>query len=259
MTNPVNNLASSIIRSIKKVFILLLILPLLSIIIFLLFIEININNLFFIFCFLTAYFLSLILLIIIYTKAIPSRIRSPLKFIERLNTTHNEDDWDKYQQPLKHLLGVEIGVYKGANAKNILDYLNIKQLVLVDPWQGEIDIKTGIMQNQLFYENLYNEVKNKFSNNPKVQIIREFSINAAKMFDDEKFDFIYIDGDHRYQEVLKDLEAWYPKLRYAGVMCGDDYGHPSGIGVIKAVTEFSFKHKLIIHYGEDNQFWFVKV
>ena len=102
-------------------------------------------------------------------------------------------------------------------------------------------------------------VKNKFSNNPKVQIIRDFSINAVKMFDDEKFDFIYIDGDHRYQEVLKDLEAWYPKLRYAGVMCGDDYGHPSGIGVIKAVTEFSFKHKLIIHYGEDNQFWFVKV
>ena len=34
---------------------------------------------------------------------------------------------------------------------------------------------------------------------------------------------------------------------------------PAPDGPIKAVTEFSFKHKLIIHYGEDNQFWFVKV
>ena len=41
-------------------------------------------------------------------------------------------------------------------------------------------------------------------------------------------------------------------------MCGDDYGHISGRGVIKAVNEFAFEKKVIINYGDDNQFWFVK-
>jgi hypothetical protein len=109
------------------------------------------------------------------------------------------------------------------------------------------------------FQNLYEEVKNKFSNNSKVRIVRDYSVNAAKMFDNEYFDFVYIDGDHSYEAVLKDLEAWYPKLKKFGVMCGDDYGHPSGLGVIKAVYEFAYKHKVIVNYETDNQFYFVKV
>ena len=109
------------------------------------------------------------------------------------------------------------------------------------------------------FQNLYEEVKNKFSNNSKVRIVRDYSVNAAKMFDNEYFDFVYLDGDHGYEAVLKDLEVWYPKLKKYGVMCGDDYGHPSGLGVIKAVYEFAYKHKVIVNYETDNQFYFVKV
>jgi hypothetical protein len=35
------------------------------------------------------------------------------------------------------------------------------------------------------FQNLYEEVKNKFSNNSKVRIVRDYSVNAAKMFDNE--------------------------------------------------------------------------
>ena len=73
------------------------------------------------------------------------------------------------------------------------------------------------------------------------------------------FDFIYVDGDHSYEAVLADLLAWYPKLKKFGVMCGDDYGHPSGLGVIKAVNEFAYKHRVIVTCEADNQFYFVKV
>ena len=41
-------------------------------------------------------------------------------------------------------------------------------------------------------------------------------------------------------------------------MCGDDYGHISGQGVIEAVQEFAFQKKLLIQTGDDNQFWYVK-
>jgi hypothetical protein len=131
----------------------------------------------------------------------------------------------------------------------------------VDPWKQYIDYKTGssaMNRDQTSFDDLYLKVKSRFSNNSKIKIIRDKSINAAKMFDDEYFDFIYIDGDHSYEAVLADLLAWYPKLKKFGVMCGDDYGHISGHGVIKAVTEFAFKYKFFVSHGEDNQFWFVK-
>jgi len=71
-------------------------------------------------------------------------------------------------------------------------------------------------------------------------------------------DFVYIDGDHSYENVKLDLNLWYPKLKLYGVLGGDDYGHISGRGVVKAVNEFSFEKKEVIMYGEDNQFWLVK-
>ena len=188
------------------------------------------------------------------------KVRSPFYFIKRLNKTGNRAYWDEYKQPLRHLIGVEIGVDKGENAERILSLLNIKQLVLVDPWKEYVDVITGVSNgDSSYFQNLYEEVKNKFSNNSKVRIIRDYSVNAAKMFDNEYFDFVYIDGDHAYEKVLKDLEAWYPKLKKFGVMCGDDYGHISGFGVIKAVNEFAYKHKVIVIYEKDNQFYFVKV
>jgi hypothetical protein len=166
------------------------------------------------------------------------------------------------------LIGAEVGVYKGDNAKEILDFLNIERLVLVDPRKGynrasgtKLGNSPEPVENMgdAFYENLYKEVEDRFADSTNVSIVRESSVNAAKLFDDEFFDFVYIDGDHRYEAVLDDLKAWYPKLKRFGVMCGDDYGHPSGVGVIKAVSEFTFENGLINGYGEDNQFWFVKV
>ena len=59
-----------------------------------------------------------------------------------------------------------------------------------------------------------------FSNNPKVRIIRDYSINAAKMFDNEYFDFIDINADRSYESHKSDLEAWYPKLKKFGIICG---------------------------------------
>ena len=86
------------------------------------------------------------------------------------------------------------------------------------------------------------------------------SASASKLFPDNFFDFIYIDGDHSYEAVKNDLHMWHPKLKKYGVMCGDDFSHISGRGVIEAVQEFSFEKKLIIHTigSKDTQFWYVK-
>ncbi len=250
------------IQSKRTITILLLALPIIILAVFFSALDLSRNSLFFTAIFLTNYFIGAFAFYLVINRAIPPAplARSPFYFIKRLNTTDNRDYWDEYQQRTRYLVGAEIGVYRGLNAKRILNFLNIKQLVLVDAWKGYVDVRTGVEQeDDSFFENLYQEVKSTFSDAPNVSIIRDLSVNAAQSFDDEKFDFVYLDGDHGYEGVRADLEAWYPKLKKYGVMCGDDFGHPSGVGVIEAVTEFAFKNHLLVGYGEDNQFWFVKV
>ena len=67
---------------------------------------------------------------------------------------------------------------------------------------------------------------------------------CADAFDDEDFDFVFLDGNHAYEAVKEDLEAWWPKLKSSGLFCGDDYHYASSsdegrYGVIQAVEEFA--------------------
>lgn len=60
---------------------------------------------------------------------------------------------------------------------------------------------------------------------------------AAKNFVDASVDFVFVDADHSYEGVLKDLRAWWPKVKAGGRMAGHDHtlAFP---GVIQAVAEF---------------------
>ena len=252
-----------------SVIISFLILPILILISFLILLEMRQSNLFFIIIFLLNYYIAVFILILIFSKAKNTyRARSPFYFIKGLNYGGDQSYQNNFKMKTKEkpLIGAEIGVASGKHAKQILNFLNIKQLVLVDPWKvysddWQVDNTSpkGLDKfDDTFHENNYKKTVKKFSNNPKVKIIRDYSVNAAKMFDDKYFDFVYLDGDHSYEGVKKDLDSWYPKLKKFGVMCGDDYGNMH-LPVIEAVSEFVYEHKLLVTCSEDKQFWFVKV
>lgn len=71
-----------------------------------------------------------------------------------------------------------------------------------------------------------------------VRLMRMKSVEAASVFDDGYFDFVYIDADHGYQSVREDIEAWWPKVKKYGILAGDDYVSYRKYGVIRAVDEF---------------------
>ncbi len=62
------------------------------------------------------------------------------------------------------------------------------------------------------------------------------SLEAAPKFEDESIDFIFIDANHDYEYVRDDINAWWPKLKTGGIMCGHDYSVDFK-GVKKAVIE----------------------
>ena len=49
------------------------------------------------------------------------------------------------------------------------------------------------------------------------------SINATDLFDNEFFDWIYIDTDHSYETTYKELNSWSSKIKQDGVIAGHDY------------------------------------
>ena len=47
------------------------------------------------------------------------------------------------------------------------------------------------------------------------------SAYAASMIPDGSVDMVFIDSDHRYEQVKAEIERWLPKA--TGIICGHDY------------------------------------
>ena len=84
------------------------------------------------------------------------------------------------------------------------------------------------------------KLKNHIENNT-VEILRMTSKEALKKIQHIKFDFIYIDGNHKYEFVKFDLENYYNLLKSGGYLVGDDYRIES---IKTAVLEFVNKNKI---------------
>ena len=118
---------------------------------------------------------------------------------------------------------VEIGVRSGKNAYRINKLLKPKKLVLVDPWdkyltdENSTDVK--LMEN----ERCRNNVFNHFGDQPHVEIINDYSLEAVKLYEDNFLDLVYIDGDHSKEAVAADLKHWSKKVKPGGFLAGHDY------------------------------------
>lgn len=141
----------------------------------------------------------------------------------------------------------EVGVRLGEYFDKLL-CKNVKEAYGVDIWRSTDSLgQNDNLYNQNVLDDQYKTVFNKYLNDNRVRLIREFSVNAATFFPDEYFDFVYIDADHTYDAVKSDLQAWYTKVKIGGVLAGHDYipeetsirmGHSVPFGTVKAVNEF---------------------
>jgi len=138
---------------------------------------------------------------------------------------------------------VEVGVYKCMNAARVLAQCaqQLSGYHLVDPWcpygiveaEGELD--AGCPLN-VDWESLYQQALWLKTQYPVVQVWRLPSVEAAKQFEEESLDFVFIDGDHSYTAVKADIIAWLPRVRTGGILAGHDY-YQRWPGVVRAVDE----------------------
>ena len=150
-----------------------------------------------------------------------------------------------------NLTVVEIGVRRGPNALNMYKSLDIKKLYLVDPYCSFPKPGGGTLD----FSSLENMARKLVGNKSGVVFLKETSETASKHVPDH-LDFIYIDGDHRYDAVKQDLTCWYPKIRKGGVLAGHDFNmlHKE---VHRAVTDF-VKEKSLSFYNGESDWWVIK-
>ena len=75
-----------------------------------------------------------------------------------------------------------------------------------------------------------------------VEDVKGISYEVAEQYKDRYFDFVFIDGDHDYETVKKDISAWMPKVKHGGILAGHDHTK-SQPGVIRAICELVPNHK----------------
>ena len=147
---------------------------------------------------------------------------------------------------------IEVGVFDGDFSERILALNEPRTLHLVDPWftreDGTLydgptqDFATGEAASAAL-EQQYQLVQQRFAREiaaGRVILHRTLSHEVAPLFPDGHFDWIYVDASHFYDDVKRDLHAFFPKLKPGGYIAGDDYDR-RGIwdhGVTRAVDEF---------------------
>lgn len=147
---------------------------------------------------------------------------------------------------------IEVGVFDGDFSERILAINEPVELHLVDPWFTRDDgsLYDGPTQDlgtkeaaTATLEAQYQQVARRFEReiaSGRVVMHRMLSHDAAPLFADAYFDWAYIDASHFFDDVKRDLEAFFPKLKSGGYIAGDDYDR-RGIwehGVTRAVDEF---------------------
>ena len=115
---------------------------------------------------------------------------------------------------------LEIGSWEGRSACFFLKYFKNSILTCVDAWEGSpenfVDDMPDFNNVEINFDKNIFEFQNRVTKN---KISSKMFFEANK----KKFDLIYIDGSHYYDDVLNDVRKGFEALKKNSYMLLDDY------------------------------------
>jgi hypothetical protein len=131
---------------------------------------------------------------------------------------------------------VEFGSFYGRSMRAMADNCPDGRLWAVDPWSGFYATNEGDNLNTVntyVYPDFCKFLSDHIQSG-RVVPHRGFSYSFKLPY---QVDMVFIDGDHRYDIVHKDIDKAIELVKPGGLICGHDYGHPMWYGVKDAVNE----------------------
>jgi predicted O-methyltransferase YrrM len=140
----------------------------------------------------------------------------------------------------------EIGSWKGMStsvlAKAVKNWKG--KVYAIDHWKGSENVPE---HKQASINDMFSLFRNNMKTLGVMDIIHPLvmdSVEASDIFKDNSLDLLFIDADHRYFYVKRDIEIWLPKVKSGGIICGHDCE--------EKYTKFGeFKNEIDKHCEED--------
>jgi len=162
----------------------------------------------------------------------------------------------------------ELGVLRGENALKMYEAMAPKHLVLIDSWNAKsmrdyspfptlppwvVPMEKfafyfgGSLEDQKTFDRLYAECQTRFAGKPNVTMINAETVDAIPRIKSltgvEKFDVVYVDSNHQYEYVLRDLLSYNEVVKENGVFLLKNCCHSAdsikqNVGALEAVGSF---------------------
>lgn len=147
----------------------------------------------------------------------------------------------------KGMVIAELGVFMGDFSEDILRICEPSKLYLVDIWEGSWGSgRPGMPLGENYYVedmfDVYIYLKDKYKDDPRVEVVRMDSVDFLKSLPDNHLDLVYLDSRHYYEPVLMELIHCDKKVNK--YITGHDYITKEGFGVIDAINTFCDLTKL---------------
>lgn len=153
---------------------------------------------------------------------------------------------------------VEIGLFQCMNARILLKSF-LGTLIGIDPYDKVEGYVDGCTQEDIpSYEE---KARALAKENHNFSYIKAKSEDVAHKIPDN-IEFVYIDGNHSYDAVKKDLELYGAKVKRGGLIGGHDFYHrrdeAQHCAVPQAVYEYAHKHGYQIQTTPCTSWWIRK-
>jgi hypothetical protein len=173
-------------------------------------------------------------------------------------------DMPRLFRELGFKVGAEIGVFQGDYSRWLLRGIPGLKLFGIDAWSVYGDYKD-------YKSSTMNVAQAKAIENTKgynCVLIKGWSDDKEILdkFADNSLDFIFIDGNHAYEYVVRDIALWSKKVRKGGIIYGhdfDDYSNYTNrwkdMHVIDAVTGWTKSYRIkpwFVITNNKNKCWF---
>lgn len=142
------------------------------------------------------------------------------------------------EQASKAGMIAEVGCWMGRSTRAMADATD-GVIIAIDTWDGSAENQDELKGKPADY--LFDEFRTNLLDHiraGRVVQYRRDSLAAAANYalQRTRFDMVFIDASHDYENVKNDILAWRPLVMPGGLLCGHDYdwGWP---GVVHAVRE----------------------
>jgi hypothetical protein len=162
--------------------------------------------------------------------------------------------------PAGDVVGAEIGIWKGKMSHWLLRRPNLT-LYMVDSWLPIPALfEHGFTEQGQEQNKISALMATHFATDRRIVLNFDSEIAAIRV-PDESLDFVFIDADHSYDGVSKDIRVWMPKLKRGGLLSGHDYDNPNEVNgkeVKRAVDDAVSLNGWTLDKGFEST-WFIRM